>query len=233
MHHTYFAVIPARSGSKSVPHKNIRDFHGRPLMAWSIFHAQQCPHISDIYVTTDSDQYAEIARHYGAKVVMRPLSCSDDHSTDLEFFQHLIQHGPNSAPDAWIQLRPTCPRRNPATLSRMIELFDTEWDQWTSLRTVTLMDKSPYKMYRVQDSRLVPLFNTVDGRQEPYNECRQVLPLTYLHNGNIDIVKSSTILNHRSVTGPHIRCWIDGDPCIDIDTETDFQVASAYGLPAI
>lgn len=221
MQHVYYAIIPARSGSKSIPHKNIRDFHGYPLFVWSIMIAQRCSFISDIYVTTDSEEYGNIARQYGVKVIIRPLSCADDRSTDLEFYEHIQQYV-YPLPDAWIQLRPTCPIRNMVTLNNIIQTFDTEWEQWTSLRTVISMDKSPFKMYTMTEQRLIPLFESINGIEEPYNQCRQILPHTYLHNGNIDIVKNSTIINNHSVTGPLIRCWIDTDTNVDIDTEQDW-----------
>jgi CMP-N,N'-diacetyllegionaminic acid synthase len=222
MNHTYYAIIPARSGSKTVPHKNIRDFHGHPLLAWSIIIAQRSPLISDIYVTTDSEDYARIAQQYGAKTILRPHSCADDLSTDLEFFQHL-QPYIFPLPDAWIQLRPTCPIRNIDSLNHIIRTFDHEWDQWTSLRTVVPIDKSPFKMYITgHQQQLIPLFGSFQHIHEPYNQCRQILPPAYLHNGNIDIVKNSTIVTHHSVTGPLIRSWIDNDTNIDIDTEQDW-----------
>lgn len=223
MNHSYFAIIPARSGSKSIPHKNIRDFHGIPLLAWSIRAAQQCPLISDndIFVTTDSSEYASIAQHFGAKTIIRPSSYADDLSSDLEFFQHL-QSSVTTLPDAWIHLRPTYPIRNIDTLTQCIQTFDAEWDMWTSLRTVVPIDKSPFKMYQVHDQQLIPLFPSWNNIHEPYNQCRQLLPPTFLHNGNIDIIKNNTIVHSDSVTGSRIRCWIDHDPAIDIDTEQDW-----------
>ena len=82
-------IIPARSGSKGIPHKNIKNLCGKPLLSWSIEQAQKSKHYMRIIVTTDSEEYAEIARKYGAETpFIRPKEISQDLSTDLEFIQH-------------------------------------------------------------------------------------------------------------------------------------------------
>ncbi len=65
-------IIPARSGSKSVKDKNIKPLNGRPLMAWSIKAGLACKEIDKLVVSTDSDKYAQLAKFYGAEVIMRP-----------------------------------------------------------------------------------------------------------------------------------------------------------------
>ncbi len=76
------AFIPARGGSKRIPRKNIRDFHGQPIIAYSIQSAQQCGLFDKVIVSTDDTEIADIARQYGAEVpYMRPAQLADDHST--------------------------------------------------------------------------------------------------------------------------------------------------------
>ena len=83
-------LIPARSGSKGIKHKNIRNLSGKPLMAWSIEQAKNSKHSMRIIVTTDSEEYAKIARDYGAETpFLRPSKISQDLSTDLEFIKHI------------------------------------------------------------------------------------------------------------------------------------------------
>ena len=91
-------------------------------------------------------------------------------------------------PDFIVQLRPTYPTRKVEILDKTIELFIENRDKYDSLRTIIPFDKSPFKMYRIIDKDLVPLFKEVNGIEEPYNQCRQNLPNTYLHNGYIDIL---------------------------------------------
>ena len=85
------AIIPARSGSKGVPDKNIMNIQGRPLISYSIMAALKSKLIDRVIVSTDSDHYAEISKRYGAEVpFLRPKEISQDGSTDIEFFNHLI-----------------------------------------------------------------------------------------------------------------------------------------------
>ena len=85
------ALIPARSGSKGVSNKNIRPLAGFPLIAYSIKAALKSKLIDRVIVSTDSEEYAEIAREYGAEVpFLRPSELSGDIATDKQFFKHAI-----------------------------------------------------------------------------------------------------------------------------------------------
>ena len=81
------AIIPARSGSKSVPHKNIRLINDKPMLAYSIEHALQSKLINRVIVSTESEEYAEIAREYGAETpFIRPIEYAQDQSIDIDVF---------------------------------------------------------------------------------------------------------------------------------------------------
>lgn len=218
------AVIPARSGSKGIPNKNIKDYCGKPLLAHSIDHAIQCkPHIDRVIVSTDSEEYAEIARQYGAEVpFLRPSEISGDLSTDYEFIKHYLDYI-DEIPDLIVQLRPTYPNRKPDVIidaiSRMANNRSAD-----SLRSVVKMEKSPYKMYRQSGDRLLPLFYEWDGLMEPYNSARQLLPDTYLHNGYIDIIRSDCVLKKGSISGDYIIPFeMDSEETDDIDTYADLN----------
>ena len=84
-------IIPARSGSKGIPHKNIKLFHNKPLLAWSIIQAQQSKYNMRIIVSTDSENYSNIANDYGAETpFLRPSEISQDSSTDYECIKHYL-----------------------------------------------------------------------------------------------------------------------------------------------
>ena len=171
-------LIPARSGSKGVPHKNIRELAGKPLIAWSIEQAKQSKHKMRIIVSTDSEEYCEIAKRYGAETpFLRPKEISQDLSTDLEFIEHALGElkKENYFPDFIVQLRPTYPTRTVKNLDETIDIFIENRDKYDSLRTVISFEKSPYKMYRIENNILEPLFREVNGIKEPYNQCRQNL----------------------------------------------------------
>lgn len=221
-------IIPARSGSKGLPDKNIKMFKGKPLLAWSIEQAKQSMYSTQmkIIVSTDSEKYANIAREYGAEVpFLRPSEISGDLSTDFEFIDHAVKWLKTNKEyhsDIVIQLRPTSPMRKVKTIDVCLALFIHNFETYDSLRTVVPIDKSPFKMYCVQDNALSPLFSKIYDINEPYNQCRQILPQCYLHNGYIDILKTS-ILDRGTISGDLICPYImNNNDTIDIDTLDDW-----------
>jgi len=122
-----YAIIPARSGSKGVPNKNIMDLAGYPLIAYSIASAKKCPAINRVIVTTDSEEYAEIALKYGAEVpFIRPSDISGDAATDTQFFQHAVNYfrkEEGSVPEYFAHLRPTTPIRYPSIIDKAINVM--------------------------------------------------------------------------------------------------------------
>lgn len=220
-------IIPARSGSKGLPHKNIKIYKEKPLMAWSIEQAQNSRYKMRIIVSTDSEEYAIVAKKYGAEVpFIRPTDISNDLSTDYEFISHAVSwfwENEKYRPDIILQLRPTSPLRKVQHIDNCLSVFISNMDNYDSLRSVTPFDKSPYKMYTIEKNILTPLFTEVNNIKEPYNQCRQVLPQCYLHNGYIDILKTS-LIEKGTISGERIYPFVmsPGDN-LDIDTEKDFQ----------
>lgn len=220
-------IIPARSGSKGIQNKNIIEFKGKPLLAWSIEQAQKCDYNMKIIVSTDSEEYANIATKYGAEVpFLRPPEISHDLSTDFEFINHCVEWlktNENYTCDIILQLRPTSPTRKIEDLNRALNLFIKNRDKFDSLRSVIPFEKSPFKMYLLNDNKLTPLFDKVNNIQEPYNQPRQILPQSYLHNGYIDILNTS-ILNENTITGKNILPFImEEKNNIDIDVISDLK----------
>lgn len=225
------ALVLARSGSKGIIDKNIKLYKGIPLLAHSIKIGVECPYISDVYLSTDSAEYLEIGALYGAKKMdLRSREIADDLSPDSDAFHHFLQwyfreYG-GVYPDIIVQLRPTYPNRSLSVLNDCIERFLSEYETYDSLRTVIKLDKTPYKMYYIREGVLIPYFAADrDPRfKEPFNQARQNFPDTYLHNGCIDIVKTSIILGGNDViSGTRIMPYIMNDDEVDdIDTLNDF-----------
>jgi N-acylneuraminate cytidylyltransferase len=89
------AFIFARGGSKGLPGKNIREFGGKPLIAWSIEQALEAQEIDQVFVSTDSLEIAEIALRYGAQVpFLRPAELASDHSPEWLAWQHGLKYFP-------------------------------------------------------------------------------------------------------------------------------------------
>lgn len=122
------AIIPARGGSKGIPNKNIIDFCGKPLMAWSILQAINTPEIDEVYVTSDSSEILEIARSYGAKGIVRPDDISGDRATSESAIEHALSVIDYQV-DLALMLQATSPLRKPDDLGKAIRQFDEEkWD---------------------------------------------------------------------------------------------------------
>jgi len=220
-------IIPARSGSKGLPHKNIKDYRGKPLLAWSIEQAQLCRYEMKIVVSTDSKEYADIAMKYGAEApFLRPSEISGDLSTDYECVKHSVEwlkQNQQYYPDIVLQLRPTSPLRKVEDINNAIGFFLENRENYDSLRSVIEFEKSPYKMYTLTENTLVPLFKKVDDIDEPYNQCRQILPKCYLHNGYIDIFNTS-ILETETISGEKIYPYVmNKEDTLDIDEAKDWK----------
>lgn len=224
------ALIPARSGSKGIPHKNIATFRGKPLLAHSIVQARQSSLITRVIVSTDSSLYADISAQYGAEVpFLRPPEISGDFSTDLEVFLHALtwlKASEGYSPDICVHLRPTYPIRTPADIDKAIELLMSD-PHFDSVRSVTVSPETPYKMWSMgPDGALSPVVEC--EIPEAYNQPRQRLPVTYLQNACIDVVWTRVILGQNSMTGRRIR-GMAMEHLHDIDQGHQLQSAEAAG----
>jgi len=221
------AIIPARSGSKSVPHKNIRPFRGKPLIAHSIEQGLAAHNVDRVLVSTDSADYARVAREHGAEVpFLRPPAIAQDLSTDLEVFLHALnwlEEEENYRPELCLHLRPTYPVRAVADIEAAVALLLARPDI-DSVRSVTLAPHTPYKMWRLDEASglLSPLLES--DIPDAHNVARQALPAVYLQNAAIDVVRAEVLLNARSMTGSRILPYRMSD-IHDIDTEFDFAAA--------
>ena len=221
------AIIPARGGSKSIPRKNIKLLDGYPLISYSIAAALCSDTIDRIVVTTDDKEIAEVSLQYGAEVpFMRPSELADDYALDLPVFQHAIQwleENENYRADIVVQLRPTTPLRPKHCIDEAIELL-LKSNRAGSLRGVTPSGQNPYKMWQIQDDRLVPLLKT--NFDEPFNMPRQKLPPTFWQTGHIEVIRYETIKHKQSMTGDYILPYIiDSKYSIDLDTEAQWDFA--------
>lgn len=222
------AIIPARSGSKSVIDKNIREINGKPMLAYSIGHAKQSKLINRIIVSTDSEQYAAIAREYGAETpFLRPAEYATDTSLDLEVFEHalsFLKKEEGYVPDLVVQLRPTYPIRNVSDIDRIITMM-LEDNSIDSIRCVAPAKEVAYKMWHKQeDGTLSPIMKEI---KECYNMPRQQLPKVYYQNACIDAIRTEVITKRHSMSGEKIVGY-EMDENFDIDTEEEFAKAQEY-----
>ncbi len=218
------AVIPARSGSKGVPHKNIKELAGKPLIAYSISAAIKSKLIDRVIVSTDSDEYASISKDYGAEVpFIRPNEYSGDDSTDYDFVKHLLdwlaKNGGNT-PDYIIHLRPTTPLRDPSVLDNAIEKFMNNAEA-TSLRSAHEMAETAYKQFEIE-GKYFKTICTGSFDLDDANNSRQSFPKTYTPNGYVDILRTSHILENHLLHGNRVMGYLT-DYTTEVDILDDFE----------
>lgn len=139
---TVYALIPARSGSKGLPHKNILEIDGHPLIAYSIAFARKLE-VDRVLVSTDSEQYRNIALRYGAECpFLRDAVASSDTAQEAEILANLAGQLPShsiSLPDIWVWLKPVNPFRSIETVRRALQIM-SESAEVDSVRIVSEAD---------------------------------------------------------------------------------------------
>lgn len=225
------AIIPARSGSKRLPHKNIRSFRGKPLLGIAIEQSLAVASIDRTLVSTDDESYAQIARSFGAEVpFLRPAELSEDQSTDLEVFQHALawmQREQLELPELIVHLRPTYPTRTPHDIHCAIELLRSH-PEWDSVRSVCPASVTPSKLWWLDPGGTlsqIAQFAIPESHSLPY----QLLPSAWMQNACVDVIRTATILGQSSMAGKVVGGF-QMNHHFDIDTGSDFERASLLGL---
>lgn len=200
------ALIPARAGSKRVENKNVYRLNGHPLIAYTISAAIDSGIFKKIFVSTESAEYAEISKHYGADVeFLRPKDYATDESPDIEWVEfslrELSKRGQNF--DYFSILRPTSPLRTSSTIQRAFGEFLSD-ESVDSLRAVELCTQHPGKMWRIVDNRLVPVMARQDSGVDWFSSPTQTLPEIWVQNASLEFAHVSCVLNERSITGKAI-----------------------------
>lgn len=217
-------IIPARGGSKGIPQKNIKLLKGFPLIAYSIIASKLSQTIERTIVSTDSQEIAEISKHYGAEVpFLRPEQYATDSSRDIEWITHALawfRSRENITPKYLVHLRPTSPIRHPLIIDKAIHIIQDN-DDCTGLRSVSEMKEHIYKCFYLDGVYLEGL-NPSDQRPEYYNLPRQVFRPIYKGSGYIDIIKTDTVLNNNLLHGSKILAFIT-DFCGELDAIDDFD----------
>jgi CMP-N,N'-diacetyllegionaminic acid synthase len=232
------AFIPARVGSKRVPGKNVRVLGGHPMIAYTIGPAIESKVFDAVIVSTDSEEIAAIARHYGAEVpFLRPPALASDTSPDIEWLEYTI--GELSAKgrnwDCFSLLRPTSPFRTADTIRRAWATF-TAQQGVDSLRAVELCAQHPGKMWVLRGQRMFPLlpFGLVppkphdgEGGEQPWHSTPyQTLPQVYVQNASLEIAWTRVVRERRTIAGDVLVPFLtEGFEGFDINDAFDWMVA--------
>ena len=239
---TIIAMIRARSGSKRVPDKNIRLLAGHPLIAYSIAAALQSKIFSKVIVSTDSELYADIARHYGAEVPFsRPAKIAGDTSPDIEWVGYTLNQLRNNGQDydCFSILRPTSPFRLPETISRAWQEFLSQ-EGVDSLRAVEKCQQHPGKMWIIRGKRMMPLLPMGPVEQPWHSSQYPSLPVVYVQNASLEIARTHVVFEEKTIAGnvvmPFVTKNFEG---FDVNSNYDWDLAEHLvktgqaNLPAI
>lgn len=216
------ALIPARSGSKGVPDKNILPLCGRPILAWTIAACLKADTFRRVIVSTDSPEYASLAIQCGAEApFLRPPEFATDSSTDYDFVAHALEWLASShhEPQFLAHMRPTTPLRDPDLLITAVSLF-AEMPQATALRSVQPMSESAYKTFEVVGEGTLKPVGAETTALDAANDARQRFPATYQANGYIDVLSVAHIQRQGQLHGDRVAAFMT--PVVtEIDTHDD------------
>jgi CMP-N,N'-diacetyllegionaminic acid synthase len=218
------ALIPARGVSKGIPRKNIMPIAGKPLIAWSILQAIESRLISRVIVSTDDPEIASTAAEYGAEVpFLRPAEFAHDLSPDIDVFRHALEFLATSesfVPQVVVHLRPTGPVRRVADIDEATTLL-LDHPEADSVRSVSLVHQSPYKMWRRNaDGSIVPLLE-LPGVRDCQSQPRQTLPAVYWQDGYVDVVRPRAVLELGSMSGSRVLPFFARTRLFDLDYPED------------
>ncbi len=222
------ALIPARSGSKRVPDKNVRPLGGHPTIAYTIAAAREAGVFEAIVVSTDSARYAAIARHYGAEVLrLRPADMAGATSPDIDWVRFEIGalRASRRMFDCFSILRPTSPFRLPETIRRAWAEFTLE-EGVDSLRAVEKVSQHPGKMWVIRGRRMSPLMPLSPAEQPWHSTQMAALPEVHVQNASLEIAWSRVVSETGTIAGNVLMPFLTTDAeGFDVNTEYDFWYA--------
>jgi CMP-N,N'-diacetyllegionaminic acid synthase len=217
----YAVIIPARGGSKGIPGKNIKMINGKPLIAWTIEHALSCEFVSNVFVSTDSEEIKEISIRYGADVpFLRPVEISGDEATTESAMLHFLFWAENNNLniDNIILMQPTSPFRYENRLNKAIEQFEREGAD--SLLSVCKSHRFIWKMDFSGKSTANYDVNTRPRRQDIKSQDE-----IYLENGSFYITKKDLFKKHENRLCGKIKMHqMEPEESIEIDDPIDFRM---------
>ncbi|MBU1085635.1 MAG: acylneuraminate cytidylyltransferase family protein [Candidatus Beckwithbacteria bacterium] len=214
------AIVPARSGSKSVKDKNIKLLNGLPLMAYSIKAAKACRQIDKIVVSSDSQEYLNLAQDYGAEVILRPKELAGDDAPMLPVLQHAVREVEKQGDgvEVAVLLDPTSPLRLVSDIEKCLE--ELKKSETKSVVTVTEVEHNPYfVMAAIEANGYIkfPLFKTKEKIIR-----RQDAPKVYRINAAVYVIKKDILMKGEIFTDQTRTVIIPEERTSHIDTNLDF-----------
>jgi CMP-N-acetylneuraminic acid synthetase len=216
-------TILARGGSKRLPGKNIKLFHGKPLISYAIAAAKGCSYVDTVVVSTDDEAIAAVAREYGAEVpFMRPAELATDTATSLSAMQHAVTFYEKQGKyfDFIVLIQPTVPGVIPNDVTNLIEKA-VEMGSNSGI-TVSEITDPPVWMYRMSDTgELTSYLPPAPTRRS------QDLEKLYRVNGAVYVTKRDILMEMGQIIDKKscVGVFMPRERSTDIDTATDFKIA--------
>ncbi len=212
-------IIPARGGSRGLPGKNIKMLLGKPMIAYTIEAAQKSKYVSEIIVSTDSEEIAEIATKYGAKCpFLRPKELASDESLAIETYKYVVNrlNSEGGKIKEFVVLQPTSPLRQHTDIDNAIELFyEKKADSVVSYTP----EKHPiaWHKYLGEENKFIDIFQSEIKNRQDYKT-------SYYPNGAVYVFKFEIIKEGKYYTDNSYAYIMDYDRSVDIDTIEDFEL---------
>ena len=220
------AIIPARGGSKRIPHKNLMPIAGRPLLAWTAEAALSAKKIDRVILSTDSNEIAAFGRSVGLEVpFLRPAEIAADATPMLPVLQHAVGWlQQNGGVDTLVLLQPTSPGRESYHIDDAVTLIETT--QCGSVVSVVAAPHqfNPWKLLVVgDDGGLSPFMETP---YRPVHSNTVELPTVYGRNGpSIVVCHAKDVLRGELYMQPSLPYVMSPENSVDIDTPFDLELA--------
>lgn len=221
------AIIPARGGSKGLPGKNIKPLCGKPLIGWTIEQAQQSKYIDEIFVSTDSQEIADVAETFGVSVPdLRPAELAGDTATSASFVIYTIEKlkAEGKEFDYIILLEPTSPLRTSTDIDKAIELATANLDKCGVVSLGEVHMEHPQIVKRINDKgSIIPYVEQTTKITQ-----RQQADKAYFPYGVVYLVKTEHFLHTNQFYGTEsLPYFIERWQCYEIDDIYDFTAIEA------
>ena len=219
----FLGLIPARGGSKGIPHKNLVPLAGKPLIQYTIDAALNCRSLDRVILSTDDEKIAEYGLHAGVEVpFMRPAELATDEASTRVVQRHALQWckaDEGELPEALVTLQATSPLRTTQHIDEAVQRFQKE--KADSVLGVTPVQDHPYEVVGFSKGGMIR------AMERPAHVVRrQQYPLFYKINGAIYITRSSILIAQDAGYGERVFEYeMDWDESVDIDSFNDLQVA--------
>ena len=214
-----FCIIPARGGSKGVPHKNVAPFLGQPLISHSIKYALESTLVDRVFVSTDDEQISKISRDNGAEVIPRPAELAGDTATTESAISHAIEwwQEQNLNPTTIVLLQATSPLRPKDSLDKALKKFQAEG--FDSLLSISPTHRFFWRVDGLEAHAEYDFMN------RPRRQDMTESDIRYVENGSVYIFLLDHFIHRENRLGGKIGYTIfPEDYSPEIDTLSDFTL---------